>query len=919
MKPFDSKGEYTPDEVKAALAGIDGTRQLSFRYERLDKNNTFIEEIDYVQSCSIENNSLADIKRTAKFDILDTGRMNYLQDRIKPYVRLSMVSSDRKPYTDVISDLDPDIWYKFDDPTQAAEYSTLLAVPADLSYSTFDTALDIPELKYINPRINAVAGTVRTEFWGRFTVADSTKPLRISIYSGGTTGNLSLWEQPGSTQADLVPVPISGGYYVFSQAYAKKKTYYFRMFGYATDTTANASWIRPQRVEDSSGNGRHGTGNNIVYRKTPIVLDGGYSVSSDNVIENYGDTIPVSNTFSGSMWYAFNGNGTRVVSTYCSAYMPGAAEQTITISTMGGYVRVYGAYDWYSSIVYWDVPVPVNKLKGTRHVAWTVDYLAKTGSIWLNGVQYMLGLPTSTTGTLPDTVSDQVITKIEVGGTSGPTDTNQQDDTAVFFNRSLSHAEVLEIYQTGTVNTAKRSGYVEWPQGVFVLSSPTRKMQDGNTVVREVEGYDQLVVLKEDSYDYRYSVAAGTKYTDAVAQVLNYRTPVTYPITGDTSFTGDSVWAISSNVTVNSPTSVTMTSVMGEATVFRAPGTIDGISLSGKVTIPTTAVLEMAIGATYDKSDYYNHAMNVDTGVLNITSRPFFKDGGVVTTLKSIPYDAVAHAYWRIRESGGTIYWEVSPDGGFWTTLYSKVHGLPSNIRADQSFFSYPIGSGSITITDILAISTTSSNKNITDSPKVLPTTMEWEPGTSKLSIINDLLSAVNYTSATYNEDGIFTARPYVSPADRTPEYTYATDEFSVIVGDVSQTVDLFAVPNKWVVVVSDPDRPALVGSYTNASPNSPTSTVSRGRTIVDYRTEQSAPDQLTLDAQAARLAFEASQIYEAVEFETALMPIHETADVYYVAIDGLVIDNKYSEQSWSMALKSGATMSHKIRRIVTV
>jgi hypothetical protein len=73
------------------------------------------------------------------------------------------------------------------------------------------------------------------------------------------------------------------------------------------------------------------------------------------------------------------------------------------------------------------------------------------------------------------------------------------------------------------------------------------------------------------------------------------------------------------------------------------------------------------------------------------------------------------------------------------------------------------------------------------------------------------------------------------------------------------------------------------------------------------------------LDAQAARLAFEASQVYESVEFDTAIMPIHQNSDVYDVEVDGLGIRNKYSEISWSMELKSGATMSHKIRKVVSV
>jgi hypothetical protein len=87
----------------------------------------------------------------------------------------------------------------------------------------------------------------------------------------------------------------------------------------------------------------------------------------------------------------------------------------------------------------------------------------------------------------------------------------------------------------------------------------------------------------------------------------------------------------------------------------------------------------------------------------------------------------------------------------------------------------------------------------------------------------------------------------------------------------------------------------------------------------VDFRTEQNAPDQVTLDAQAERLAFEASQVYEVIEFNTALMPIHQNADVYDLIIDGLVIDSKYSEHTWSMELSNGSTMKHKVRKVTAV
>lgn len=52
-------------------------------------------------------------------------------------------------------------------------------------------------------------------------------------------------------------------------------------------------------------------------------------------------------------------------------------------------------------------------------------------------------------------------------------------------------------------------GYAEFPLGVFLLSSPVRRETDTGAVVREVEAYDQLVVLRDHRVTSRYVVRPG--------------------------------------------------------------------------------------------------------------------------------------------------------------------------------------------------------------------------------------------------------------------------------------------------------------------------------------------------------------------------------------------------------------------------
>jgi hypothetical protein len=233
----------------------------------------------------------------------------------------------------------------------------------------------------------------------------------------------------------------------------------------------------------------------------------------------------------------------------------------------------------------------------------------------------------------------------------------------------------------------------------------------------------------------------------------------------------------------------------------------------------------------------------------------------------------------------------------------------------------YTIAAGTEYIAAISAILTDAgiALQNITPSDKVLPADKDWPPGTPKLQIINNLTSAINYRAIWFDENGYAVVEPYRSLAMQASEYTYKDDDESVIFPEVEQSLDLFSVANAWVLVVSEPDQPPLVSTYTNASPTSPTSTINRGRVIVDYREYEEAADQATLNARAVRLAEEASQVYEHVTMETAIMPMHSHADVLTLEFSRLGISAKYGEVGWSMELKAGAKMQHNIRKVVFV
>ncbi|TFE02891.1 hypothetical protein [Jeotgalibacillus salarius] len=220
-------------------------------------------------------------------------------------------------------------------------------------------------------------------------------------------------------------------------------------------------------------------------------------------------------------------------------------------------------------------------------------------------------------------------------------------------------------------------------------------------------------------------------------------------------------------------------------------------------------------------------------------------------------------------------------------------------------------------ITDIIQ-STGVTQINIEKSDVQLPTWFSWDPDTSRLEVINSLLQAINYEKIYVDEYGYFTSRPYRNPSTRSSEFEYKTDQWSVITPGATALQDFFAVPNQWVGVISEPDRVPLTYTYENMSPDSPTSIPARGRTVTKY-IDVDAADITSLQGIVQKQAFQDSQVYTEMTFQTAIMPMHSHKDIYRLQHDILGVNAKFQELGWSMTLAAGATMSHRAREIITV
>lgn len=245
---------------------------------------------------------------------------------------------------------------------------------------------------------------------------------------------------------------------------------------------------------------------------------------------------------------------------------------------------------------------------------------------------------------------------------------------------------------------------------------------------------------------------------------------------------------------------------------------------------------------------------------------------------------------------------------------YSKLKILDD----DKTESRYTVLAGTNAVNEVKRIIGNSYPFSIPDSSLTTSTDKDWEIGTPKLDIINDLLAVINYNSLTVDNNGVFISSPYVLPTDREVEAIYEDNEYSIINPDLEEDIDLYDVPNVIVRYTNSAEiNPPLIAVYENNNPSSPTSTVNRGRKIVSAEEVSDVADLQTLQLITKKNAYEMNDKYSYVEFRTAINPVH--GYLTCIQLKAYDINNKYIETEWSMDCQTGGEMRHKARRIINI
>lgn len=172
------------------------------------------------------------------------------------------------------------------------------------------------------------------------------------------------------------------------------------------------------------------------------------------------------------------------------------------------------------------------------------------------------------------------------------------------------------------------------------------------------------------------------------------------------------------------------------------------------------------------------------------------------------------------------------------------------------------------------------------------PTSRVWvfDPQTTWLSIVNDLLASIGYAGIWSDWNGYLRCAPYQLPLDRSIEWVYTDDAATTMLGTKRAIERDFAfAPNRWVVYRSNniDGATAVEGdgiyTYVNNSVGD-TSVLARGGLVITRPPEGvDVADQSSLIIRAQQIISADMEIPTTIPVEIAPNPLHWHFDRLYL------------------------------------
>lgn len=197
----------------------------------------------------------------------------------------------------------------------------------------------------------------------------------------------------------------------------------------------------------------------------------------------------------------------------------------------------------------------------------------------------------------------------------------------------------------------------------------------------------------------------------------------------------------------------------------------------------------------------------------------------------------------------------------------------------------------------------------VTASTQTTGVDKAYTPDQSRQAIINDLLTIAGYFPVYFDNSGVMTFRP--APAATvfdSPTFDYEPGG-RIIKDSIIESDDLLTAPNRYVVIDSGATASTVSASY-DLPYTTPNSIVNRGFAVTKVIRTQGVQSNDAAFAAAVAAAQADARTFRTVSFKSTHDPRHDTFDLVRF------LGNVYRELSWSVDLRAGAQMSHKITRV---
>ena len=216
-----------------------------------------------------------------------------------------------------------------------------------------------------------------------------------------------------------------------------------------------------------------------------------------------------------------------------------------------------------------------------------------------------------------------------------------------------------------------------------------------------------------------------------------------------------------------------------------------------------------------------------------------------------------------------------------------------------------------LTASGIALISSAISNATLTEARE------DWDLGTDTLTVVNQLLSEINFESLWFDHNGLAVLQPVSTPRAENIKHTIdASDPDVMVLPGLQSRQDIFTAANVFTVICDNPDKSGpMTATSINSNPQSRLSVQRRGRRIMSVSYVDNIANQTELQAYADLLRNQSMITGETITVKTGLLPGYGVGEV-----TALIYGDRFDicvEKAWSMELRPGGTMTHTLEKVV--